>query len=218
MHPCRTGHDRCMPRHLAEPVTAAGTTPVETPAARVLVVCTGNICRSPAAERLLAARLGDRVQVASAGVRAVVGSPMTSTMARLVTAAGADAHGFAARQLTADMVRESDLVLTMTRAHRAAVVELAPAAVRRTFALRELARLADAAVAADASSTGPWPSDPAGRVRALPARASQQRGRVPAAAQDDDIEDPYDRGDAAYQRAFGEIDDAVQRVVAALTT
>lgn len=204
-----------MPRHLAEPVTAAGTTPVETPAARVLVVCTGNICRSPAAERLLAARLGAQVQVASAGVRAVVGSPMMRTMARLVAGAGADAHGFAARQLTADMVRESDLVLTMTRAHRAAVVELAPAAVRRTFALRELARLA---VAADASSTGPWPSDPAGRVRALPARASQQRGRVPAATQDDDIDDPYDRGDAAYQRAFGEIDDAVQRVVAALTT
>jgi protein-tyrosine phosphatase len=211
-----------MPRHLAEPVTAAGSAPVDAAplaSARVLVVCTGNICRSPAAERLLAARLGDRVQVASAGVHAVVGSSMTSAMARLVTGAGADAHGFVARQLTAEQVREADLVLTMTRAHRTAVVELAPAGVRRTFTLRELARLADAAVAADASPASPaapWPPDLAARVRALPGRASLQRGREPVAAQDDDIEDPYNRGDAAYQRAFGEIQDAVRRVVDAL--
>src|SRR5699024_5640914 len=117
-----------------------------------LVVCTGNICRSPAAERLLAAGLGapfrgqaagglaPAIEIASAGVGAVVDAPMAPEMATLVTAAGADASRFTARQLTIAMVAESDLVLTATRRHRTAVVGLVPAAVRRTFTVRELAR------------------------------------------------------------------------------
>ncbi|GMA87571.1 hypothetical protein GCM10025868_28210 [Angustibacter aerolatus] len=50
--------------------------------ARVLVVCTGNVCRSPLVERLLRQRLGtDAVDVSSAGTQALVGEPMTDPAA-----------------------------------------------------------------------------------------------------------------------------------------
>jgi len=72
---------------------------------RILTVCTGNICRSPAAERLLAAGLGDTAQVTSAGTGALPGYPMDAAMVPLVEAAGASTDGFAARQLTPAMVK-----------------------------------------------------------------------------------------------------------------
>ncbi|HEX8508433.1 MAG TPA: hypothetical protein VF635_02900, partial [Propionibacteriaceae bacterium] len=77
----------------------------------ILLVCTGNICRSPVAERLLRANLDSSVRITSAGTYAVVGSAIEPRMAALLRGAGADADGFAARQLTVDHVRSADLVL-----------------------------------------------------------------------------------------------------------
>lgn len=177
----------------------------------ILTVCTGNICRSPAVERLLAAGLGPTVTVASAGTRAMVGDPVSAPMVPLLAAAGVPVDGFAARQLTADLVRSADLVLPLTRAHRGAVVELVPAAVRRTFTLLELARL----VAAVDPAAVP-PGTPAERLRALVPLAAAQRGHVrPRPAAEDDVVDPYGRGDAAYAASFGLIEPAVRLVVAA---
>jgi len=109
---------------------------------RVLVVCTGNICRSPAAERWLAALSDGSVSVASAGVAALVGADIDPAMAALMSAAGLRVDGFAARQLTPPMIRHADLVLTMTASHRRWVVGRVPAAVRKTYTLLELARIA----------------------------------------------------------------------------
>jgi protein-tyrosine phosphatase len=217
---------------------------------RVLAVCTGNICRSPAVERLLAAGLGARYRggggddgpggpadgdgglvIASAGTGAVVGSGMTRQMADLVRAAGGNPDGFAARQLTPAMVREADLVLALTRRHRAAIVDLVPGAVRRTFTLRELARLASSVdpvrlPSASAGDAGPGASaleagaasssgaDIAGRLRALLPLAAARRGHQVSASADDDVVDPY-RGDAArYERSFHQLLPAVQAIVA----
>ena len=109
----------------------------------VLVVCTGNICRSPAAQLVLGAALDDSVVVASAGTGAVVGAPVAPGMARLLADRGLDPSGFVARALTEDQVRSADLVLTMTRRHRTAVLELAPWALRRTFLFTELTSIAE---------------------------------------------------------------------------
>lgn len=192
------------------------TTPAPAPF-RVLVVCTGNICRSPAVERLLAAGLGAAaapggdVAVASAGTGAVVGAPVSPPMAELVAAAGADVGGFAARQLTPALLREADLVLALTRRHRAAVVDLLPAAVRRTFVLRELTRLASGV---DPAALPPAASGPGERLRALVPLAAARRGLEPAPADGDDVVDPY-RGDAAlYRRSFDELRPAVDALVA----
>ncbi len=190
---------------------------------RVLVVCTGNICRSPAVERLLAAGLGaasrgrygggglaPAIEVASAGTAATVGWSMTDDMAVLVATQGVDPSGFEARQLTPAMVQQADLVLALTRRHRSAIVELVPAAVRRTFTLRELAR-----VVADI--------DPAGLPGANATTADRLRALVPLAASrrwltahkpvDDDVVDPYGGGDALYQQSFGQLLPAVETIV-----
>lgn len=176
--------------------------------AHILVVCTGNICRSPAIERLLSAGLaGTGTVVTSAGTRAVVGHPVSAPMVPLLERAGGTADGFAARQLTAELVRGQDLVLTAARSHRGAVVELVPAAVRRTFTVRELARLLDAA--------GPLPGGTlAERVEAVPAAIAPVRG--PSTAADDDVVDPIGRSDAVYQESFDQMLPAVAAIVRAL--
>jgi protein-tyrosine phosphatase len=71
----------------------------------------------------------------------VVGYPVQPNAALVLEKLGGDASGFAARQLTARIASDADLVLTMTRAHRDAVLELAPHRLHRTFTLREAARL-----------------------------------------------------------------------------
>lgn len=176
------------------------------------MVCTGNICRSPAAELLLATALGPDagVRVASAGTHAVVGAPVHPPMAHLLAAAGTPHDGFLARQLTPAIVRDATVVVTMTRRHRGHVVELVPAAVRRAFTYRELARFADA-VAHDLPA-----GTPAERLTALLPLAAAQRGRVPVAPADDDIDDPYQRGDAAYARAFDQVREATAGLARAL--
>lgn len=111
----------------------------------LLFVCTGNICRSPTAERL-AIKYGVEFQIpdfaaSSAGTRAMIGHPMHPESARVLQNLGGDPSAFAARQLTPRIASSADLVLTMTRAHRDAVLELAPRQLHRTFTLNEAARL-----------------------------------------------------------------------------
>ncbi|WP_308206904.1 low molecular weight phosphatase family protein [Mycolicibacterium hippocampi] len=112
----------------------------------MLFVCTGNICRSPTAERLAAAHGADHgasdFGVSSAGTRAVVGHPIHSDAALVLESLGGDVSDFSARQLTPKILAGADLVLTMTRAHRDAVLERAPQKLHKTYTLCEAARLA----------------------------------------------------------------------------
>ncbi|BDX34262.1 hypothetical protein TUM20985_48090 [Mycobacterium antarcticum] len=111
----------------------------------VLFVCTGNICRSPTAERLLVALAPANglhgIQASSAGVHAVIGHPIHPEAAPVLERLGGDTANFAARQLTAKIASAADFILTMTRAHRDAVLELAPHRLHRTFTLTEASRL-----------------------------------------------------------------------------
>ncbi|MDX6201938.1 MAG: low molecular weight protein-tyrosine phosphatase [Frankiales bacterium] len=175
----------------------------------LLFVCTGNICRSPMAERLaaaaLATRLGadaSRVLVHSAGTWGHEGSPMEpfalDTLARL----GLDAESsgaFRARELTAEMVQSADLVLVASREHRAAVVTLVPRAASRTFTLREFGRLSSGVVAAA------LPADPVERGRALVAAAAGRRGLTPAGPEGDDLADPYGAPARAFEHCAADI-------------
>ena len=114
----------------------------------VLLVCTGNVCRSALAERLgrvyLRERLGERhsaVRLVSAGVQAVIGSGMNPDTDRVLAGFGARPQDFRARQLHERDAVAADLTLAMTRRHRQMVLEVAPRALARTFTLREAADL-----------------------------------------------------------------------------
>ena len=98
----------------------------------VCFVCTGNICRSPIAEKILVseladAGLSDRVRVTSAGTGAWhVGEPMDERAAATLTAAGYDATRHTARTFTTDWYGEHDLLLAMDASNRADITDLAP--------------------------------------------------------------------------------------------
>ena len=81
-------------------------------------------------------------RASSAGTRAVIAHPIHSDAALVLENWGGDVSNFAARQLTPRIASDADVVLTMTKAHRDAVLELAPRQFRRTFTLSEAARLA----------------------------------------------------------------------------
>lgn len=95
---------------------------------RILLVCTGNICRSPLAaallERALQGRAAEGVAVASAGTGAWDGAPVSEGAYLVGLERGLDLSAHRARLLTRELVDESDLILTMARHHRARVHEL----------------------------------------------------------------------------------------------
>jgi protein-tyrosine phosphatase len=178
------------------------------PRINVLAVCTGNICRSPAVERLLGGWLGAAgVQVTSAGTAAMVGSAMSEPMADLVRRAGARPEGFVARQLTEAMVAEADLVLAATVGHRAAVVRAHPPAVRTTFTVREIARLGTA-VARQLP-----PGLAVARLRALVPLALTARHSLRPAPGELDVVDPYGCDAETYQRSFDQLYRAVHTLL-----
>jgi protein-tyrosine-phosphatase len=108
---------------------------------RVLLVCTGNMCRSPLAEVLLKreveARGLDGVTVGSAGTGAWDGAPASEGAYLVALEHGLDLSAHRARLVTRELLREADLVLTMSRHHRARVQELEPDA--RAYVLGEYA-------------------------------------------------------------------------------
>lgn len=191
---------------------------------RVLTVCTGNICRSPQAEQLL--RLGlaavPGVEVASAGTGALVDHPQTPQSAAIATRFGVtDASAHRARQLERQMIIDSDLVLALAREHRRHVVEEVPAAVRKTFTLREFALLA-ASVTDDDLDDARSPLDGDSldaKLRAAVVAAASLRGVVAPFenADDADVVDPYRQSDEVYETSAAQLVPAVQTAVGLLT-
>ena len=169
----------------------------------ILCVCTGNICRSPAAERLLSARLGPEVRVASAGTLGLVDQGIQPEMAAHLSLLGLPDAGFAARRLTATDVRDSDLVLGLGREHRSAAVELVPAAVRRAFTLREFARLLS-----DVEPSELPDGTAVERLTAAVPLVASRRRRI-AAPDLDDVVDPYRLSQQVYDESFLAIRTAV---------
>lgn len=176
--------------------------PPAEPRFRVLFVCIGNVCRSPVAERLLAARLpSERFEVGSAGLSAMVGYAMSRYAAAELRGLGGDSTGFAAQQLEGSMVAGADLVLTATRAIRSEVLAEAPEALRRTFTILEFAALAELAPRGTAEEVVRW--------------SSTHRSSVAEELQD--IPDPFRRGAQAHAAAAAAIHRAVESIAEALS-
>jgi len=97
------------------------------PVLRVLIVCTGNTCRSPLAVVALLDELGPdrgRVEVSSAGTAAWEGQPASATTMELATQEGFDLASHRSRRVTPVLAHAADLVLVMEREHARAVQAL----------------------------------------------------------------------------------------------
>lgn len=185
---------------------------------RLLFVCTANISRSPYAElrarqMLAAAPAPEEAEqptwvVASAGIPGLSGRLMDPQMRRRavdrgVAAECCDAHR--SRPLSAEIVEETDLILTMEKRHRNAVLDAFPAALGRVLMLGQAAQAAQQVL-----DTGACPqAGAAGLVPRIVAAAPRASGRL-------DVPDPYRRGDEVARRVASLIDDYLVTITTAM--
>lgn len=167
----------------------------------VLLVCTGNICRSPIAEGVFAERskrlLNGAVRVASAGTWATPGrEPMPEAVA-VARELDVDVRELESMRVSEDLLHESDLVLTMTREQRDEVAALVPSAEPKTFTLKELVALL--------SPVGPPASIDRDAALAQIAEAHRRRTEEGSPVGDDEITDPLGLSIAAYRAVAHEI-------------
>lgn len=179
----------------------------------VLVLCTGNICRSPYLEARLAADLGDTaIRVTSAGTGAVVGSEMDPESRRLLERAGVQAPPFAAQRLTAEHLVAADLVIGATREHIDEAARLHPRVLRTGFALSDLHDLVESAHPEDitASAGATWVEQVATYARSrrhlVGARRSHESGII----------DPVGQSRATFEQMAREVEALLPPIIATL--
>ena len=98
----------------------------------ILVICTGNICRSPLGERYLRKMLPSK-RIDSAGTGALAGHAADESASKIALLNGLTLDGHQGRQLTASMAREYDLILAMEKVHIEYVSRIAPEARGKTM-------------------------------------------------------------------------------------
>lgn len=102
----------------------------------ILVVCEGNICRSPMAQAVLAHGLPS-MQVRSAGLAALLSHPADETARRLMAERQLDIAAHRAQQVTRNLCLESDLVLVMDTVQRQRIEVMYPQVRGRVFRMAE---------------------------------------------------------------------------------
>ena len=125
---------------------------VETAAIRqyarpqIVLVCTGNTCRSPMAEAIMKKHIDERFgsspggamipSVASVGLAAMPGDPASPQAVQVMRERGIDLSKHESQPFGEQIVRSADLILTMTRSHRSAILQRWPDAEDRVFTVR----------------------------------------------------------------------------------
>ena len=106
---------------------------------RILVVCVGNICRSPMAEAVLGNALRNQgdITVVSAGLGAMVDWPAAEHAEVLMSERGLDISDHKGRQLTPELLHAADLVLVMEHGHKSAIEAEDTTARGKVFRLGE---------------------------------------------------------------------------------
>jgi protein-tyrosine phosphatase len=169
---------------------------------KVLMVCTGNICRSPMAAVMLRAALERRrcrgVEVASAGTHARFDSPASPGAAAVLRQRGLVAGTHRSRPLAEEEIGSAHLIVAMAEMHRDAIVRLAPRAAPRVRLLREIEALSAAGRVEGATTKE--------RLRALMAAPVPGPGEFP------DIEDPLVGEGPTYERCAADIEGGIEAI------
>jgi len=196
-----------------------------TPPFTVLSVCMGNICRSPMSERLLVLRLsealaadGDRVDDLllshSCGLGAWhAGEGMTTATAKELRGRGGTDEGFRSRQIGADKVDISDLILTATTEQVDYIRFNHPEALERTFLIRDFGGLLSHV---DADGLPPFAVTPEA-VQARGAAIVKAADAVRERSAGSELDDPWGLDGETYRRIADEIDEALIPFAALLT-
>lgn len=183
--------------------------------AAVLVVCTGNVCRSPVAEGLVRATLQARFgasapSVASTGVAGWKGSGADPNSVAAAAERGVDITAHRGRRMSGHDIEEATLVLAMALEHVEAIARSAPDALPRTFMLKELVRLLEAMPpAAD--------GDPLDLLaQRVAAAEALRRSGFTGNPYDDDVADPLGLPLEAFRAMTWELGEWVERLDAGL--
>jgi protein-tyrosine phosphatase len=166
---------------------------------RVLFVCRANACRSPVAAELFRRHLGadDALEVVSAGIDAREVRVREDAVEALAEA-GVDLARHTPTPLTPEMLRDSDVVVTMERAVVRTAVNAEPRAWPRTFTLKELVRRShDVGPRREDETVAEWVA----RLHAGRTPTDMQGDRHP-----DDVTDPYAGPRRGYAKLVTELD------------
>ncbi len=178
----------------------------------ILVVCTGNVCRSPMAEGFLRAalerRLGaDAPTVSSSGTAGWEGSGAMPESVQAARERGVEIGAHVASRLVPGMPETADLLVCMAAEHRELVVAIAPEVTERTFTLKELVRLLESLPTVDRAA------DLRARVEAA---AEARRAGFPGNPLDDDVVDPLGLPIDSYRAIAWELDEWSDRLAEGL--
>jgi protein-tyrosine phosphatase len=171
--------------------------------ADIVVVCTGNICRSPIAEGALRAvlreRFGDEAPtVASMGTAGWAGSRADPFSVSAAAERGVDIGAHRARRTDATELRAAQLVVAMAGEHREELVDVDPALIDTTFTLKEIVRLLEA--------LPPQAGEPADLLhRRVRAAAELRRNGFAGNAMDEDVIDPLGMPAEAFRAVAWEL-------------
>ncbi len=179
---------------------------------RVLAVCRANYCRSPITEVILQAAADAVVgpggwAVSSAGIDVRFSADMHPLAREVLADRGYQPGHHQTHQVDGADLADADLILTSSRAHRAAVVTRSPAAIGRTFTLLQFARLADLVDPIDASDA--QQSGLALIREAKLARADVLHGGPEL----DNLVDPMGRPRPAFEACADTVRDAIDRIL-----